>query len=250
MGIGVVKRSRLLGKIISFIRRLFFPVTQTFLSFKKEAVMKRVSVLLSVMFFIVGTAGIALAGAHLTPPGPMDPKGIETVHMVYECDTFTPGKPNIHLPGADLNGPGDSYRYTLIRDDKYANDPDYEIVNAVAGVHIDDYDWSKESGDREPEWGRILVNGKPMKYVIMLPTDKRQPESSEFIEIVSDAEISQEGGPLMPPYIFSLTEEAKKSKMLVFEVTNLRKDGSVDGDAPFGNFVVNRIGYHVWYKKK
>ena len=47
-----------------------------------------------------------------------------------------------------------------------------------------------------------------------------------------------------------LTEDAKKSKMLVIEVINLRKDGSVDGDAPFGDFVVNRIGYHVWYKKK
>ena len=70
--------------------------------------MKRVSIVLCVMFFVVGTAGMALAGSHYTPPGPMDPKGIEdTVHMAYECDTFTPGKPNVHLPGADLNGPGD-----------------------------------------------------------------------------------------------------------------------------------------------
>ena len=65
----------------------------------------------------------------------------------------------------------------------------------------------------------------------------------------SDAEISGDG-PLMPPYIFELTEDAKKSKWLVFEVINLRKDGSVDGDAPFGDFVVNRVGFHVWYKKK
>jgi hypothetical protein len=206
---------------------------------------------LCVTFFILGTAGMALGGPHLTPPGPMDPKGIETVHMAYGCDTFNPGKPNVHLPGADLNGPGDIYRYTLIRDDKYANDPNYEIVNATAGVHIDDYDWSKESGDKEPEWGRILVNGRPMTYVIMFKeTDKREPGSSEFVEMVSDAEISAEGGPLMQPYIFDVTEDAKKSKMLIFEVTNLRKDGSTDSDAPFGDFVVNRIGYHVWYKKK
>ena len=202
------------------------------------------------MFFVLGAFGIAGAGSHLIPPNPeRDPKGSD-VHMAYECETFTPGKPNKHLPGTDLNGPGDTYRYTLIRDDEYANDPNYEIVNAVAGVHIDDYDWSKESGDREPEWGRILINGKPMKYDIIFPTDKRKPESSDFIEIVSDAEISPGGGPLMPPYIFNVTEAAKKSKKLVFEITNLRKDRSVNGDAPFGNFVVNRIGYHVWYKKR
>jgi len=212
--------------------------------------MKRVCMVLCVMFFIVSTAGIALAGSHLTPPGPMDPKGVETVHVAYECDTFTPGKPNVHLPGADLAGPGDVYRYTLIRNDKYANDPNYEIFSASAGVHIDDYDWSKESGDRQPEWGRILVNGTPRKYDIRFPTDKRKPGSSEVMEMVSDAEISAEGGPLRPPYIFVVTEDAKKSKMLIFEITNLRKDGSVDSDEPFGNFVVNRIGYHVWYKKK
>jgi hypothetical protein len=170
--------------------------------------------------------------------------------MAYECDTFTPGKPNVHLPGADLNGPGDVYRHTLIRDDKYANDPNYEVVNAGCGVHIDDYDWSKESGDKEPEWGRILVNGTPRNYGIVFPNDKREPGSSEFVEMVSDAEISAEGGRLDPPYVFDVTEDTKKSKMLVIEVINLRKDGSVDGDAPFGDFVVNRVGYHVWYKKK
>ena len=212
--------------------------------------MKRVSMVLCVMFFVVGTAGIALAGSHYTPPGGMDPKGIDdTVHMAYECDTFTPGKPDVHLPGAALNGPGDMYRHTMIRDDKYANDPNYEIVAASAGVHIDDYDWSKESGDKEPEWGKILVNGTPREYAIRLPTDKRKPGKTDFMEMFSDAEISGEGR-LFPPYIFDLTEEAKKSKMLVFEVINLREDGSVDGDAPFGDFVVNRVGYHVWYKKK
>ena len=213
--------------------------------------MKRISVLLLVMFFVLGTTGFVLAGAHLVPPGPMDPKGMVTVHMAYEFNTFTPGKPNVHVPGADLNGPGDVYRYTLIRDDKYANDPNYEIVNAIAGVHIDDYDWSRASGDKEPEWGRIRVNGRPMTYLIMFKkTDKREPGSSEFVEMFSDAEISEEGGPLMPPYIFNVTEDAKKSKMLIFEITNLREDGSVYGDAPFGSFVVNRIGYHVYYKKK
>jgi hypothetical protein len=219
---------------------------------EKEVSMKRVCMVMCVMFFIVGTAGIALAGAHFIPPGGMDPKGVEgLVHMAYECDTFTPGKPNVHVPGADLAGPGDMYRFTLIRDDKYANDPSYYIYRATAGVHIDDYDWTREYGDKEPEWGRILVNGTPRTYIILFKkTDKREPGSSEFGEMVSDAEISAVGGPLVPPYIFDVTEDTKKSKMLIFEVTNLRKDGSVDSDAPFGSFVVNRIGYHVWYKKK
>ena len=201
------------------------------------------------MFFIVGTAGTALAGAHLTPPGPEDPKGIETIHMAYECDTFTPGKPNVHLPGADLAAPGDGYRYTIILNDQYADNPDYEIVQAFAGLHIDDYDAGKE-GDKAPEWGRILINGKPMKTTKIFPFDKREPQSSERLEMISDLEFSPNPKRLMPPYIFDLTELFKKDKNVVFEITNVREDGSIDSDAPFGNFVVNRIGCHVWYKKK
>ena len=211
--------------------------------------MKRTVVLLSVMFFVLIPFGIAFGGAYVMPPSERDPKGTE-VHIAYEHATFTPGKPNVILPGAELNGPGDIYRYTLIRDDKYANDPNYVILDAVVAVHIDDYDWSKESGDGKPEWGKILVNGKPMEYVIALPTDKRKPALSDFIEMVSDAEITPEGRSLFPPYIFNVTEEAKKSKVLVIEVINLRKDGSINGDAPFGNFVVNRFGHRVWYGKK
>jgi hypothetical protein len=212
--------------------------------------MKRIEMSWLVMFFVLVTAGITFAGAHYTPPGPMDPKGFgETVHMAYECDTFTPGKPNVHLPGADLKGPGDLYRYTMFRDDKYANDPNYEVVHAIVGVHIDDYDASKD-GDKEPEWGKILINGEPMNYPIIFPPDKRKPGSSEFMEMFSDIEISPNPKHLMPPYIFNVTELAKENKFLVFEIMNLRKDGTIDGDAPFGDFVVNRIGYHVWYKKK
>ena len=203
-----------------------------------------------VLIFVFSATGLAFAGAHYTPPGPMDPKGMETVHMAYECDTFTPGKPNVHLPGADLAYPGDMYRFTLVRDDKYANDPSYEIVRAIAGVHIDDYDASRDGGDGAPEWGRIRINGKSMTYVIMFPFDKRKPESTAFMEMISDAEISPNPKQLMPPYIFDLTELAKQSKLLTFEIINLRKDGTVNGQAPYGNFVVNRIGYHVWYKKK
>ncbi|MFC1863225.1 hypothetical protein ACFL1Z_04645 [Thermodesulfobacteriota bacterium] len=216
--------------------------------------MRKLYVFLSVFLLIVGSAGIALAGAHFTPPSPMDPKGIETVHMAYECDTFTPGVPgktaNVHLPGVDLAGPGDVYRFTIIRDDAYANDPNYEVVRVIIGVHIDDYDWSKASGDMKPEWGSILIGGEPMNYVIMFPWDKRKPASSAFMEIVSDAEVSKDPKQLMPPYIFDTTALFKENQSVVIEIANLRNDGRIGGGAQFGNFVVNRIGCHVWYKKK
>ena len=41
------------------------------------------------------------------------------------------------------------------------------------------------------------------------------------------------------PYIFNVTDLLKDNK-LVLEVTNLRKDGSIDGDAPCGDFTVLR----------
>lgn len=212
--------------------------------------MKKVMVVLNVLFWVFGSVGFVLAGAHLEAPGPMDPKGIETVHMAYENNTFTPGKPFVHLPGVDLAGPGDSYRYTIIRDDKYANDPNYEIVNAIIGVHIDDYDANKE-GDRTPEWGKILLNGKPMTTVKLLPFDTMAPQSTKILEMVSDLEFSPEPDKkLFPPYIFNVTELFKKQKDNIIEVINLRQDGSIEGDAPFGDFVINRIGCHVWYKKK
>ena len=211
--------------------------------------MKKTAIFLFMVLFTFCTLGIAFAGSHYVEPNPKrDPPG--SVHMAYEWENFTPGKPNVHLPGADLQGPGDSYRYTVIRDDKYANNPDYEVVNAVVGVHIDDYDWSAEKGDTKQEWGKILVDGKASKYKAILPTDKRKPGSSEFMEMISDAEITPKGRPLFPPYIFSITAEMKKSKTLVMEIVNLRKDGSINSNAPYGNFVVNRIGVHVWYKKK
>lgn len=191
------------------------------------------------------------AAGYLLPAGPSDPAGSD-IHMAYESATFTPGHTQPHLPGADLAAPGDRYRFTLIRKDQYANDPNYGVVKAIAGVHIDDYDWSKESLDSEPEWGRILINGETKHYINLFPWDKRTPESSNLLEIASDAEFSPADGDLIPPYIFDVTEETKKSQWLVFEVINLRKDGStsVQSDSPFGDFVVNRIGYHVWYKKK
>ena len=209
--------------------------------------MKKAVTFSIMVFFVLGTLGIVYAGPHPMEPAKNDPPG--SFRIAYEWDNFTPGKPNVHKPGADLQGPGDSYRFTVIRDDKWANDPAYEVVQSMVGIHIDDYDWSKEAGDAKPEWGKILVNGKPAGFVIFSPVDKRKPASSEFLEIVSDPEISPEGASI-PPYIFVITEEMKKSKSVTIEIINLRKDGSINSNAPYGNFIVNRIGCHVWYKKK
>jgi hypothetical protein len=85
----------------------------------------------------------------------------------------------------------------------------------------------------------------------MMPFDQREPESTELLEVISDLEYSPKPKEhLWPPYIFNVTEFFKQSNTVVLEITNVRKDGSIDTNAPFGNFVVNRIGCHVWYKKK
>ena len=209
--------------------------------------MKKAMTFSLMVFFVLGTLGIVYAGSYPAPPDKNDPPG--SFRIFYEWDNFIVGKPNVHKPGADLQGPRDSYRFTVIRNDKWANDPSLEVVQSMIGVHIDDYDWSKAGGDSKPEWGKILVNGKPAQFVIFSPVDKRKPGSSEFMEIVGDTEISPEGA-MIPPYIFVITEEMKKSKSVTIEIINLRSDGTTNSNAPYGNFIVNRVGCHVWYKKK
>ena len=215
--------------------------------------MQRFSISVLAMVFIMASTGAVFAGSHLMPQGhPIAPEGTDA-HYAYEWDTFTPGakgKPNVQLPGADLAGPGDTYRYTVFIDDKYANNPDYEIIRAVLGVHIDDYDASREGGDGKPEWGSITINGEPRTCLVADSEGERSPKSTKFQEIVSDAEVSPNPKRLDPPYVFQITDLVKQSKVLVIEVKNLRQDGSIEGDAPFGDFVVNRIGVHVFYKKK
>jgi hypothetical protein len=209
--------------------------------------MKKALTLSFITFFVLGTLGIVYAASYPAPPAKNDPPG--SFRIFYEWDNFTPGKPNVQKPGADLQGPGDSYRFTVIRNDKWSNDPSLEVVRAMIGVHINDYDWSKESGDAKSEWGKILINGSPAQFVIFSPVDKRKPGSSEFLEIAGDEEISPEGAEI-PPYIFFVTDEMKKSKSVTVEIINLRSDGTTNSNAPYGNFVVNRVGTHVWYKKK
>ena len=72
---------------------------------------------------------------------------------------------------------------------------------------------------------------------------------AEFLEIVGDEEISPEGAEI-PPYIFAITDAMKKSNQVTVEIINLRSDGTTNSNAPYGNFIVNRVGCHVWYKKK
>jgi hypothetical protein len=207
-----------------------------------------------ITLLVLGTMGTAYAGSFPAPPSKADPPG--SFRIFYEWDNFfpgesdtTPGKSDVHKPGADLQGPGDAYRYTVMRDDQYGDNPNYEVVRAMIGIHIDDYDWNRESGDGKPEWGKILINGQPAKALKFSPVDPREPALTDFVEIVGDEEISPKGA-FIPPYIFMVTDEFKNSKSLTVEIVNLRKDGSVDGTAPYGDFVVNRIGAHVWYKKK
>ena len=190
--------------------------------------MKKILTLSLMVFFVLGTLGIVYAASYPAPPDKNDPPG--SFRIFYEWDNFEPGKPNIQKPGADLQGPGDSYRFTVIRDDKWANDPSLEVVQSMVGVHIYDFDWTKAGGDSKPEWGKILVNGKPAQFVIFSPVDKRKPASSEFLEIVGDEEISPEGAEI-PPYIFVITDEMIKSKSVTIEIINLRSDGSTHSNA-------------------
>jgi hypothetical protein len=201
------------------------------------------------VFFIVSLTGTAFSEGYLIPLGKKDPKGT-VAHMAYEWDNLIiKGKEEIHKPGADLQGPGDTYRYTIIIDNEYHGNPNYKILKAVIGIHIDDYDWIKGSGDTKPEWGKILINGSPAKFLVISPRDKRKPASSEFMEIAGDEEISPPNR-LIPPYVFNVKDIIQNNDTVTIEIVNLREDGSTNSDAPYGNFIVNRVGSHIYYGKK
>lgn len=159
-------------------------------------------------------------------------------------------------PGTHLNAPGDTYRYTFLIDDKYSQNPDkYQVHNALIGVHILDTDWNAVTGDTKLEWGRILINGKTQNWIV--PSflkgsdyrDAHKPKNSGLYEMVDDYEIGN--GKPIPAYIFDVTSLIKQEgNMLTIEVTNLREDGSVDSDAPYGEFSVLRVGFHLnWIEK-
>jgi len=188
------------------------------------------------MFLILVMVGVVGGGPK--------PKPGES-HVPYEMAVFkAPDGPQ--GPGTHLNAPGDTYRFTYIINDKYSKDPNYVLKRTGFGVHILDPEYSKASGDGPQEWGRILIDGKPRALTKRAFASKglKEGEIKDFQEIVSDPEA---GGP--PPYIYNVFDLVKDGK-LVLEVTNVRKDGSIDGSAPFGDFIVLRAGLHLFYVKK
>jgi len=151
--------------------------------------------------------------------------------------------------GIPLNAPGDHYRYSYLIDNQYANNTNFVLEKATIGVHILDADYQADTGDMQPEWGQILLNGRAHHW-IHYPAAKdyrldEKPELTSLIEIVSDDETSG-----MPPYIFDVTQLLKIQKnKLVLDITNLREDGEIEGDAAFGDFTILRAGLHLYYKQ-
>ena len=198
--------------------------------------MKNLFVLLCVMCLVFAMVG--MAGAQ-PPPGPGES------HVPYEMAVFKPPK-GPQGPGTHLNAPGDTYRFTYIINDKYSKDPSYFINRAAFGVHILDPEYSKASGDGPQEWGRILIDGKPraLSENSFAAKGLKKGEIKDFMEIASDPEAKGS-----PPYIYNVIDFVKDGT-LVLEVINVRKDGSIDGDAPFGDFILLRAGLHLYWKKK
>ncbi|MFC1869257.1 hypothetical protein ACFL0H_14155 [Thermodesulfobacteriota bacterium] len=202
--------------------------------------MRRLSVLVVAMIVLIGMSVSVWAQPKARPGESWVP-----VEMAVFKPPHGPQEPGTHL-----NAPGDTYRYTYILDNKYAKDPSYVVSRASIGVHILDPEYSKTSGDGAKEWGRILLDGKALVWTIGPPQKKAgyrkndTPGPTDLVEMKSDPEC---GG--TPPYIFNVTDLLRDNK-LVLEVTNLRKDGSIDGGAPYGDFTVLRAGLHVFYKKK
>jgi len=210
--------------------------------------MKTIFVYVAVCMVTVFTSSSVFADTvsiKADPDPTWDPVGSD-VHMAYEWATYNPAVPTEHAPGAVLSGPGDSYSYTVVRNDTYAANPDYEVLRAIIGVHIDDSDIKSPN----KKWGSILVNGKALPFMIMGDKDKRTAVPTDMVEIISDAKLTGQPGSSVPPYIFDVKPILDAGKEVRVTVTNLRSDGSLDSDAAFGGFIVNRIGAHVWYKKK
>ena len=185
------------------------------------------------------------------PPDGMPPVPDGWFRDDYEMAVFHPGKPQ--EAGTHLRYPGDVYRYTFLTNPKYVDSSDMELKSAEVGIHFVDKDWTTKSGDAYPEWASIKINGHALDWVIpqgLAQTGYREgqtPYSSSHFEVQDEREAHPAGR--FPAYIFDVTELADeiKSGKLVIEITNLRSDGQVDSDAPYGDFIVLRVGNHfVW----
>ena len=203
--------------------------------------MRRLSVLILAVFVIIGMT--VFAGAQ---PKALPGESWVPVEMAVFKPPIGPQEPGTHL-----NAPGDTYRYTYVLTNQYAMDPSYVVSRASIGIHIIDPEYTKETGDGPKEWGRITLDGKPYVWELSARNKKKgyrrgdKPELTNLVEMKSDPETISGS----PPYIFDVKRLLKDNK-LVLEITNLRKDGSIDGDAPYGDFIVLRAVLHVFYKKK
>ena len=74
--------------------------------------------------------------------------------------------------------------------------------------------------------------------------------TTEHVEIISDATLTGTPGSTVPPYIFDIQDILESGENVRISITNLTEDGTVDGDGDFGGFVINRVGSHVWYRKR
>jgi hypothetical protein len=218
--------------------------------------MKKAFPLLYAVLLSFGVSGSV--GAADAPPGASGPPPLPPGHETEDVENaIMPDLSKPQHPGLDLNGPGDLWRYTFFLDKKHLND-DWELTQAVVALHIIDPDYDKEAKkDGAPEWARITVNGKPVKTwapPVLTATGYRkgqEPFSTELVELDDEAEVHPSGR--MPAYIFNpleLEEAFKKTGKVIIEVTNVRQDGTIEGSAPFGNFIVLRSGLHFVWKKK
>lgn len=217
--------------------------------------MKRILLLVCVMSLVIGFSGVVIAA---DPPKGGGPPPLPPGHEKEDVENaIMPDTKKPQLPGLDLNGPGDVWRYTFFLDKKHLND-DWKLTQAVVALHIVDPDYDREAKkDGAPEWARITVNGKPVKtwtppFLAGIGYRKGQePFSTELVELDDEAEAHPSGKP--PAYIFNpleLEDAFKKAGKVVIEVTNVREDGSIEGSAPFGSFIVLRSGLHFVWKKK
>ena len=211
--------------------------------------MKKLNAVLFATFLLFCKWSIANTVSYELPENPdWDPEGAD-IHLAYEWSTYDIENPAEHAPGAVLSAPGDMYSYTVIRSDNYANNEDYEIVKAIVGIHIDDATHSKLDTPNQQKWGRIEVNGEPRPFIVTIEQDVRVAHPTELVEIISDQTLTGEPGSSVPPYIFDVKDDLENGKDVRVTITNLRKDGQIQSKAPFGGFVINRVGAHVWYKK-
>ncbi|WP_417672184.1 hypothetical protein [Roseibium sp.] len=193
---------------------------------------------------VLALTGLLATGSTVLAGGPPAQDGETKVsHEMATLDVKT----ETNTGGAELNAPGDTWRYTFIIEDEYINNPNYEVARAIMGVDMLDDDYV-DGVDQEPEWGKILLDGEPRKWVELGAPGYREGEKSALTDLDEIDTLPETAD--LPPYVFFVPELIAEDGRLVLEVTNVREDGSIDGDAAYGDFIVLGAGIHVYYKEK